>query len=393
MLYTDNTAKLLGLKDAIVKNVDSTEKEIHIGIELPRRQHTCPICGAITDRVHDYRKQTVRDLKAFGKDVYLHLHKRRYVCPDCGKRFYEENSFLPKYYHVTQRLIVGIINDFRNTVSATHIANENNVSVTTALRYFDLVDYGPCRLPEVLSIDEFKGNADGEKFQCIITDAENHSVLDILPSRKAAELIKYFMKFPRKQRMKVNYVVMDMSSLFKGVANVCFPNAIIISDKYHVVRQAGWALENVRKAEQKRLSSDWRRYCKRSRSLLLKDPEKLKPEETEKLLVILGLSSRIQHAYELKNELIEIMRSSSSRECKKRLANWIYFAENSNLPEYNACTRALHNWSESILNALDYRYSNGFTEGCNNKTKVLKRVCFGVRNFSRFRNRILHCAA
>ncbi|MBO5555824.1 MAG: transposase, partial [Oscillospiraceae bacterium] len=30
--------------------------------------------------------------------------------------------------------------------------------------------------------------------------------------------------------------------------------------------------------------------------------------------------------------------------------------------------------------------------GCNNKTKVLKRVCYGVRNFSRFRNRILHCA-
>jgi transposase len=184
-----------------------------------------------------------------------------------------------------------------------------------------------------------------------------------------------------------------MSSLFKGVATACFPKAVIISDKYHVVRQAGWALENVRKAEQKRLSDDWRRYCKRSRYLLLKDPEKLKPEEKEKLLIILGLSTRIQHAYELKNELIDIMRSDSSKVCKKRLADWIYFAENSALPEYGACTKALHNWSDSILNALDYKFSNGFTEGCNNKTKVLKRVCFGVRNFSRFRNRILHCAA
>ncbi|MGI6040417.1 MAG: transposase, partial [Eubacteriales bacterium] len=34
--------------------------------------------------------------------------------------------------------------------------------------------------------------------------------------------------------------------------------------------------------------------------------------------------------------------------------------------------------------------TNGFTEGCNNKIKVLKRISFGVRNFSRFRNRILH---
>ncbi len=33
----------------------------------------------------------------------------------------------------------------------------------------------------------------------------------------------------------------------------------------------------------------------------------------------------------------------------------------------------------------------GFIEGCNNKTKVLKRVCFGMRNFSNFRKRILFC--
>ncbi|HHU73359.1 MAG TPA: transposase, partial [Clostridiales bacterium] len=33
---------------------------------------------------------------------------------------------------------------------------------------------------------------------------------------------------------------------------------------------------------------------------------------------------------------------------------------------------------------------NGTTEGYNNKIKVLKRVSFGIRNFERFRNRILH---
>ena len=393
MLCEDNSAKILGLEAVIVNKVESDEKELHISLELPRREHSCPICGALTDKVHDYREQTVRDCRAFGKTVYLHLRKRRYACPACGKQFYEENGFLPRYYQVTQRLIVSVISSFRETVSATHIAREHNVSVTTAIRYFDLVDYGVCCLPKVLSIDEFKGNAGGEKFQCILTDAKSRKVLDILPSRKASELIRYFLRFPRKQRLKVKYVVMDMSSLFRGVASVCFPKAKIVSDKYHVVRQAGWALENVRKAEQKRLSDDWRKYCKRSRYLLLKNPEKLSPEEKEKLLIILGLSSRIQHAWELKNELIRIMRSESSEDCKKKLADWIYFAENSHLPEFNACTRALHNWSESILHALDSKYSNGYTEGCNNKTKVLKRVCFGLRNFSRFRNRILHCAA
>ena len=43
-----------------------------------------------------------------------------------------------------------------------------------------------------------------------------------------------------------------------------------------------------------------------------------------------------------------------------------------------------------ILNALKYGYTNGCTEGYNNKIKVLKRISYGVRNFKRFRNRILH---
>ena len=46
-----------------------------------------------------------------------------------------------------------------------------------------------------------------------------------------------------------------------------------------------------------------------------------------------------------------------------------------------------------LADVVDVPYLNGFTEGCNNKTKVLKRVCFGVRSFPTFRNRILHCAS
>ena len=48
------------------------------------------------------------------------------------------------------------------------------------------------------------------------------------------------------------------------------------------------------------------------------------------------------------------------------------------------------NWQTGILNTFEYPYSNGFTEGCNNQIKVLKRTGYGYRNFNRFRKRILH---
>lgn len=389
----NNTTELLGLKDVIIKSIENNEKEIHIHIELPRKEHVCPCCGAATNKIHDYRNQKIRDTQAFGKAVLLHLRKRRYVCSECGKRFYEQNSFLPRYHRSTQRKIVEIINAFRETVSATHIAKEHNISVSTALRYFDLVSYGSYKLPKVLSLDEFKGNAGGEKFQTIVTDAENHIILDILPNRKSSDLITYFLKFSRNERLKVKYVVIDMSSLFYGVATTCFPNAKIVADKYHVARQASWAMENVRKNMQKSLSPEWRKYCKRSRYLLHKFPYKLTTDEDYQLHVILGLSTELEIAYQLKNDFFALVHAKSSSVGKKLLADWLFHAENANIKEFLPCTKAAHNWSDEILNSLDCSYTNGYTEGCNNKTKVIKRVSFGVRNFNRFRNRILHCSA
>ena len=49
----------------------------------------------------------------------------------------------------------------------------------------------------------------------------------------------------------------------------------------------------------------------------------------------------------------------------------------------------LANWRTYILNAFDIRLPNGFTEGCNNIVKTLKRLAFGFRNFAAFRARIL----
>ena len=63
---------------------------------------------------------------------------------------------------MTSRKNARIIVDFRDTVSASYIAKKHNISTTTALRYFNLVNYTCKELPEVLSIDEFKANAGGE---------------------------------------------------------------------------------------------------------------------------------------------------------------------------------------------------------------------------------------
>ena len=42
----------------------------------------------------------------------------------------------------------------------------------------------------------------------------------------------------------------------------------------------------------------------------------------------------------------------------------------------------------SVLNSVEYDFSNGPVEGINRRIKSLKRSCFGFRNLDNFRKRI-----
>ena len=308
MLNQDYTAKLLNLEDVIITNVENIADQLHIHIELPRGKHICPVCGAVTDRVHDYRMQVIKDVP-MARDTFLHLRKRRYRC-DCGKRFFEKNTFLPRYYRVTSRLLIEIIFAFKKVVSAKEIGSRYNVSSMTAMRYFNLFNKKLTTLPEIISLDEFKGNSGGQKYNSIIVDPKDKVVLDILPNRFESDLIKYFSQFSNKTEVK--YFVCDMNPHFREVAKSCFPQATIVADKYHVIRQVYWAMEKVRKNEQNKLPKQHRIYFKKSRNLLMKRMEKLTPEEMDRLALMFEIAPRLADAYRVKNDFLTVIRSKSA---------------------------------------------------------------------------------
>ncbi len=49
----------------------------------------------------------------------------------------------------------------------------------------------------------------------------------------------------------------------------------------------------------------------------------------------------------------------------------------------------LHRWFEPIARYIRQRYTNGMTEGFNNKIKLIQRMAYGLRNEHNRRKRIL----
>ena len=190
-----------------------------------------------------------------------------------------------------------ILNKLGEERSFSSVAHEVQLSVSTVIRVFDLVSYIPPKsLPSVIAIDEFKGNAGDEKYQCILTNPQSGEILDILPTRNSSDLIRYMKKYSLNERKNVKYFVSDM----------------------------------------------WKPY--------------------------------IAHNVE-----------GCLKTVKQMMSDWILNAQSSQLTEYEKCASTMINWQNGILNSFTVPHTNGFTEGCNNRIKVIKRISYGYRNFRRFR--------
>lgn len=358
-------------------------------IEMPVKEHKCPYCSHLTSYIKDYRLQTVKELSVFGKPLTVTVRKRRYICKHCNRSFTEDNPYISRYCHFPKRFYLEAIKETFSLQSLSSIAKRLEVSVSSIIKWFNQISYPHPELPECIAIDEFRGNAGGEKFQCNLADPVKHKIIDILPSRNAEALCEHFLKYPYEQRAKVKKITMDLSPLFKSVAKSIFPEAKIIADKFHVIRVVINSLENVRKRIQKEFHASKRKWFKRSRYILLKPKYKLTEEDRAELLRMLNSSIELKRAYILKERFYNIFKKETRNEAKRELRDWLLLAANMSLPEFEHCIKTFTSWRTEIANIIGESISNGFIEGSNNKIKVLKRISYGVRNFERFRNRIL----
>ena len=388
-MHSNCTKNLLDLEDILIKKIIHADTFVKVFIDTKPTTQICPTCGQNTGRIHDYRYQTIKDLPFQMKHTYLILRKRRYAC-SCGKRFLENYPFLASYQRRTLRLSFKIIDLLRNMRSIKSVANDTNVSANTVTRVLDTLSYSIPSLPECISIDEFKGNADTGKYQCILVDAKKHRILDILPDRTQKHLSSYFRELNRGQRNRVKYFVCDMWAPYVDLAKAYFPNATIVIDKYHFIRYVTWAIEAVRKRLQKRMPASLRKYYKRSRKLILTRYNKLKEENKKACDLMLLYNDDLRSAHRLKEWFYDICQNNKYSYQREGFWEWVKAAEKSGIPEFEACAKTYRNWSSGILNAFKYGYTNGPTEGFNNKIKVLKRLSYGIRNFERFRTRIIH---
>lgn len=222
-LHKNNITNLLDLQDVLLKKQKFSKYLVELWIECPIKKHFCPSCKASTSRVHDYYMRSFNHIKVGHKTTKIYYNQRRYVCLHCGKKFAEQNSFIQKFYRHSNAVVNSVFDELTDIKNLSQIAIDNNMSaqnVSRIMTKFIPIFHNTTSLPEAIGIDEFRGNAGGNKFQVAITDLKTHKVIDIISDKSEDALYNFFRKITNAKDVKL--VTMDLSLFFKHIISSVF---------------------------------------------------------------------------------------------------------------------------------------------------------------------------
>ena len=163
-------------------------------------------------------------------------------------------------------------------------------------------------------------------------------------------------------------------SLHRDAAAALLPQAVVIVDKFHVVRMANAAVEAVRKAHRASLTPKARRGLMHDRYVLLKRAASLTDRDA---LLLSGWTANypaLKSAYDAKEAFFGLYDCTSRAEAVRYYEAWKNRVADDVAWAFKDITTAMRNWHPQILNYFDHRITNAFTESMNNLIRLMNRI-------------------
>ncbi|MDS0801693.1 ISL3 family transposase [Burkholderia cenocepacia] len=365
--------------------------ELIIQAEYNVLPDTCEKCGVIGRLYkHGPKNITLRDSPIRGQHVRIEAVAKRYKCRDCGGTFIQSLGGVSPLMRMTERCVQYIETQcLRDTFSriAEHVGCDDKTVRNVAGGYIDRLnyEYRP-KLPEWLGIDETQ--IDG-KLRCIITDVANRAPIDMLPDRDKPLVMAWLHQF--KERGVVKGLAIDMWRPYKDAAQAVFPGLPVVVDKFHLVRMANRAMDDIRitlaKDQEKAVGRDWMRR----KALLRMRYKNLDEQGRFNLQMWLDNEPHVATAYRLKEAFYDIYDAPSRADAAQRLDDWRKSVPpdmRKGKKSFMPLLTSTRNWREEMLAYFDHPISNGYTEALNGVAKVINRAGRGY-SFEVLRARLL----
>ena len=384
---------------------------IVLSLEKLAKNATCIYCGSVTRKLHQNNELTVRDLPWGKQDIYLKINRRQMRCEKCQKKFTEELEDIKKKRTYTERLKKKIVSEVLNG-DIKNVAQRNGVSeqeIETMLKDIgqELEKKKPQELKR-LGIDEIAVVKGQGNYYVVLVDLDKGVIIGLIEKRTEEEVSKYLKAWRKEVLSQIIEVSIDFWQPYKKVAKKLMPQAEIVADRFHVMKQVTDELDAQRKKlkreaitlkdspEKEQILSG----LNKSKYALLKNEEDLSSQQKEKLEEIYKTVPILSKIHLLKEKFRKVFDENTAWISGLfKLADWCAEAERGRAvsrrmsPHQAAHTvypksfGTIRRWIGEIIAYFDGRTTSGVVEGINNKLKLIKRRGYGFRNFDNFKLR------
>lgn len=369
--------KMLGLPEFEVTDFKQNDNDMGFYVQTKAKPNTCLACGcyqpALT--VAKTRTQKIRDINSQNKRVVLILKRRYYKCAECKQIFSEPLNCVEAKGRMTIRFR-DLIAQKASTASFIDIENEFQISDTTVRTIFlDAVAKLPSlremETPELLGIDEIyllKDDYKRKRAWGVIGNGDKHTVMELLRNNSNQTIKAALQQLQNLERVKI--VTMDMKTGYRTVVREVFPDALIVIDKFHIVKMANEQVDSIRKQCCKVAPQD----LKRHRTVFLSRESSLSKKRLAARNKWFKLYPKLEVAYRLKEAFFPMYDCSNRAEAERYYAEWKkQIPPDDAYNGFRMMCRTIGRCHDEVFNYFNCNRpaTNAFVEGMNNAIRVI----------------------
>lgn len=392
----DLYAKILNLPEPwTVVDVELDLEGKSVTVHLGRREGArleCPECGE-TCPGYDSQPRRWRHLDTCQFQTILSAEVPRCSCPEHGVKQVRVPWAEPgsRFSALFECLVI----DWMRECGRAATARQLRLSWSEADGIMQrAVDRGLARRPAtttpVLGVDE--KSFQGREFVTVVCDLTGGTVLHVADGRGSEALRECYLAMTVEQRDAVEAVAMDMHQPYVLATESVLPDATIVFDKFHIAKLAGEAVDQVRRAEAKRLAEEGDDRLKGTRYGWLRNPRDENREQRRAFEPLRRSNLQTARAWAMKETLMGFFDYFQRARAERFFRKWHGWAIRSRLKPFRRLAGTLRSRLPRLLNWCQWPITNAVTEALNSKIQWIKYTARGFRSREGYRRAIyFHC--
>ena len=343
-------------------------------VDFPRgSRFACAECGREGCAVHDTKDETWRHWTSSSMARCC----TRVSCPNCGVR---------KVATPWARASSGFTLLFEAYVlalaKAMPIANAAKRLGEHDTRLWRIVEHYVWRAVEALDLSQVRRIAAdetsarrGHDYVSLFVDMARRKVIYVADGKDAATVKEFadFLEAHGGKREAVTDASIDMGAAFEAGIKANFENAEITFDKFHVIKLANEAVDQVRREEARNnFQIKGRRY------IFLKNVDHLTQEEKEALSRLEAQNLDTIQAMQIRMNLQQLF-TMDAKTARRFLDRWNAWVQVCDLGPMKRLAKTIMAKAEGILRSIATGLSNGVLEAINGNVQAAKRKAKGYR--------------